>query len=281
VFVNDPRYRVDNQQPVQGQPIGDHNTNTITIYNHRWGALLSIIVVVIVLLGLFLLLFHTVLFSGQPTGEGTPTATLSTSTDPYTHQGHLVLNDSLASNNQNEWNIVDQVIGGTPISSCEFAGQHYQVLLQPQATYQTSYCWNHTLLLQNFVYQVMMNLVTNTGGGIIFRLDKNTGHFFYFGINPYGQYTLAEAKGNSFTYWKQDVGTSAIHPGLGQKNTLAIVAEGDQVSMYINGQSMTPASININNNDTGYIGMAVDNDITKGTSGQANFTDAEVWSLDE
>jgi hypothetical protein len=226
----------------------------------------------IIILGGYLLLS----LSSRNMQPGSLSRTGAPRIDPYIHKGMLVLDDPLnGSPNTYKWQTTNGfIVNGIDTGSCNFKEQSYQIITLVQQ-YQTFYCWSQARLFRDFVYQIDITLINNTGGGIIFRLNR--GDFFYFGINSFNEYVLTEVTGGQVKPLIADRKSPAIRPGLGQMNTLAVIADGTKISLYINKKSITWTDVN--NEEEGYIGAAVVSSTQ--TPGQVNYTNAEVWSLDQ
>jgi hypothetical protein len=293
------KYKIENQQSVQGQTNGDFNTVHNNFYlppaqnntaPHRLHRRITTIftyatVSVLFIIGLLFGFLHFILPGLQPGVQATVTptevalstpTTSSSSKDPYIHEGTLVLNDPLnGPSNPYQWQISSGfIVNGTDTGSCKFTDQSYQVISLVQS-YQTFYCWSQAQTFRDFVYQINVTLDNDTGAGMIFRLDSNR-DFFYFGINAFQEYTLSEVQGPKVIPLLADKPDQAINP-KGYANTLAVVVNGTDISMYINNHLVNTQTTN-NQND-GFIGVAVVN--SSQTAGQVQYTNAKVWSLDE
>lgn len=103
--------------------------------------------------------------------------------------------------------------------------------------------------------------------GIIFRVPENTGYNrgYLFGINCKGEYSLRSWDGMTgsngvMTYLQQPTESSMINAGSNQTNRLGIMAVGDRLIMYINGDKMGEVSDNMYS--SGFFGIFIKRDKT-------------------
>ncbi len=198
----------------------------------------------------------------------TPTAT--TEPNPYTHGGRLVLDDPLRNNNLGyQWEEGQRDLGG-----CAFIGGVYHVTQPKNGLFHSCIALNTDFA--NFVYEVHMTLVTGNYGGIVFRADRATTHFYYFRIGPDGNYFLTRYvdKDPAHATILASGPSSSINTGLGQTNIIAAVAQGSSLDLYVNYEKV--AHVNDNTYSHGQIGVFVGN---SGNAADGVFSDAKVWTL--
>jgi hypothetical protein len=149
------------------------------------------------------------------------------------------------------------------------AGSQTTVICNPEAP---------QLNLSNVAFEVNMVVSKGTGVGLAVRLDQTKGTGYLFKVFTNGQYAIGKADLNNTDANKRFVslhtGTnSAIKQGLNQSNLLALVANGNTISLFINGQ---------------YIDGVQDSSFVKGQlgvcafgNGDADVTaqNARVWSI--
>lgn len=154
---------------------------------------------------------------------------------------------------------------------CQFTGNTYHIT-------ETKQFVNGCLLASpdysDFTFEVQMTIVQGYCGGISFRGDANLRNLYYYEVCTNGRYFLGVYQDTKLT--KRLIinkTSSAIHIGLNQTNTLAIVANGSQIDLYINKQKIDSAT------DTtftqGRFYLVVDND---GNATEAAFSNARLWT---
>jgi hypothetical protein len=169
--------------------------------------------------------------SNPATATNTPaaTATSNTAQNPYPpHTGTLILNDPLTDNSKGyRWD--ESSFSGT--DSCGFMAGAYHVvgktglICVPEAK---------NLTIANFAFEVNIKIVKGDNGGIAFRIDQVNKTFYAFDIAPDGSYTL-EIYTTKFKVLSQGT-NSVIKKGLNSSNLLAVVANADLITIYVNNQ---------------------------------------------
>lgn len=182
--------------------------------------------------------------------------------------GTLALDDNLQDNNQgHNWDTTTIVGGG----GCAFINGAYHSSM-PQTGY-FSPCFAQVPIFSNFSYQVQMTIVKGDQGGIAFRANASTGSFYYFHINRNGRYGL-EVYNNDLSSSIISEGSSpAINMGLNQPNLIAIIANGNNLDLYINMQHIT--STTDGTYSQGQIGVIADN---TGNATDVVFSNIKVWT---
>jgi len=168
-----------------------------------------------------------------PTTEPT-----TTEPNPYgNHNGILVLNDPL--NQQNPQRNWDASSG-----ACSFSTDGYHVVANAQSQGFTL-CSTATSDYTNFAYQVQMTFTKVTGtaasGGLVFRGNKASKQFYFFEIFTNGAFDLYRCPGpNGAACPLLSVTTGgpipSFHANLNQPNTIAVLANGNEFSLYVNNQ---------------------------------------------
>ena len=193
--------------------------------------------------------------------------------NPYaSHAGRLVLNDALRDQSSGvHWQEGTNANG----ASCTFKAGAYSVF-QPMSGYFHA-CIAQTTDYRNFAYEVGMTVQRGDFGGIVFRTEDGIdAHYYLFRMQTDGTYRLYRFMDNSIEHAVLlDQGTSQrFKRGLGEKNIVAVVAQNDTMTMYINHTAVTIVS------DAGYTHGAIGVLAGSLVSGQAeaSFSDAKVWA---
>jgi len=207
---------------------------------------------------------------GSTSTPGTsPTAT---PTNPYPpHSGTVVINDPLSDNSQgHDWN---DLMAST--YACSFSNGAYHALQTLKDWFTTCFAEHAGLVLRNFTFQVQMSIVNGDCGGLAFRGNPTEVAFYFFRACVDGTYDLRLFTDNTNQGARTLISqksTSALIPGLNVTNTLAVVAQNAQLTLYINQQKV--ATINDTSYASGKIAV-VASSLSNPT--QAAFTNAIVW----
>ena len=184
-----------------------------------------------------------------------------------------VLNDSLNAQSGSNWDTLmptNSSVGG----SCQFVNGAYHSNMPTTKYFQPCYANNPTF--NNFAFQVQMTITQGDEGGILFRSDPNNSKYYLFRINTNGAYNLlvyTSSQASSATFLLTGT-TQSFKTGLNQPNTLALVAQGNNLYFYANGQFINSASDGTF--ISGKIGVFGE-DATNPTD--VAFTNAQVWQL--
>jgi hypothetical protein len=193
--------------------------------------------------------------------------------NPYPpYGGTLVLNDPLNDNSQgHNWD--EHALPGT--KDCRFVAGAYESTIHESSDIERSNaCFAENTNFTNFTFQVQVTVVKGSCGGVSFRGDSKAGNFYEFHVCSDGTYQLYNVDmgivSSPFAYGP----FPAIHKGLGQTNVVAVVAIGNNITLYVNGQNITSV---INSLDShGQIGCEateIDNSTT------VMFRNTMVWTL--
>lgn len=202
-----------------------------------------------------------------PTFQASPT--ISTVPNPYSpHTGSLALNDPLQDNSKGyKWDTGTFGNGG----SCSFTGGSYHVGVSIQG--QVLACNAEAVTFGNLTYEVQMTILKGDRGGIFFRQVGTQGPYYYFSLKIDGSYELDSYNGTISNVLQR--GTSpVVKRGLNQPNLLAVVAQGSNIDLYVNGQSTLRISDRTTSN--GLIGVAAD---ATDQPAEVAFSNARVWML--
>jgi TIR domain len=132
----------------------------------------------------------------------------------------------------------------------------------------------------NFTYEVKMTFVTGSTsrGGMILR-DGHNGHFYTYDFGLDGSYALWWYPTGSGSTARQLASGSAasFRTGLGQTNTIAVVASGSTFQLYVNFDTVKtvfiPSSMLYTSGDVGVYTYS------GGSASQVQYTDARLWRL--
>ncbi len=198
----------------------------------------------------------------------TPQATafstsVPTSLRPYpVGNAQLVLSDPLQDNSKSyRW---DERAG------CQFTAGAYVVQASPSGTPQL--CYTHASRFSNVTFEVQMKIVQGDCGGIVLRANPTATSFYSFRVCQNGHYSFIVHTG-PHVRTIVDAVTPAIHTGLNQSNTLAVVAQGSTLDLYVNDEQVD--SVSESTYSQGEIGVLAANQAGSGT--EVVFSNATVW----
>jgi hypothetical protein len=197
-----------------------------------------------------------------------PTATANSSQNPYPpNTGTLVLNDPLTDNSRGyKWD--ESSFSGT--GTCGFTGGAYHINVQKAGLICIAEAKD--LVLSNFAFEVNMKIVKGDNGGLAFRVNQVNGTFYDFDIATNGSYVL---KVYTTKYVTLSQGSNAvINKGLNQSNLVAVVANGNLITIYVNNQIID--SVHDSTFSQGQIGV-----LSFGDNGPTDViaSNARAWKL--
>lgn len=201
----------------------------------------------------------------------TVTATASTLQDQLNSDtsGTPAFNDALSDNSGN--NAWAENINAQGNTGCQFNNGAYHALEAMHGFLQP--CFSSTSNFGNCVYQVSMIIDQGNQGGMIFRADTVKSQYYLFRIGTDGSYTLERYNNNQLTTLSSGF-SIAIATGIGQSNTLAVIANKSTLSLFANQTYIT--TVTDSTFTSGQIGV-VALDFTLPTD--VEFSNAEVWTL--
>jgi eukaryotic-like serine/threonine-protein kinase len=184
--------------------------------------------------------------ASQPTATAPAIATIpsqppqDTSSPYYSDESQLLLSDPLSGPKTTWKNNTAPDWGGT----CIFENGAYHIIqnLGPDRAYSCDA--GSKLQSSNFVYQVQMTVLQGTCGGIVFRYSSITHYGYRLRMCSNGAVQLSNDSSTGTNVLFDRV-TLAIHRGLNQSNTLAVVAKAHGVEVYINDKLINRAVIAI------------------------------------
>jgi hypothetical protein len=197
------------------------------------------------------------------TADAALTATAIATTFPFSNQ--QVLNDPLSDNSKGfGWQI------GT---YCQFSGSAYHVF-DPQ-TNTFSECFGTNTHFADFTFEAEMVISKGDGGGLLFRGNAQNGKLYrvsFYTSGHYGVYIYVDNTGTNariLTYNTLPAGVD-----LTNTNTVAVVARGPTLGIYLNQQLLT--TVTDSTYSSGQIGFSA-YDVTNPT--EVIFSNAKVWQL--
>ncbi|MEO8970133.1 MAG: family 16 glycoside hydrolase [Ktedonobacteraceae bacterium] len=197
------------------------------------------------------------------------TATADTNTFTSDTSSSATLTDPLTDNsNNNNWDTSN----GAKASGCAFNNSTYHVIERQKGSFQP--CLATATNFSDFLYEVQMTVDTGTQGGIVFRADGSQNSFYLFRIGIDGSYFLDLYKSATTSSTLLTGYSAAITPGLGQQNTVAVIAVQNTLDLYVNQQYV--ASVTDSSLSSGEIGVAsYDNNVPT----EIEFSNAQIWDL--
>lgn len=200
------------------------------------------------------------------------TSTIAANPDPYPPHGTLALYDPLngALNGPGYWSYFRNPTYG---ERCQFTGNAYHISITRTNSFY--YCYP-SATFSNFAFEVKMDIIRGDCGGIVFRLDSNSGKLYLFQVcqnGAYGLYVYYNDTGNNITTLVAGF-TSALMTGYNRTNIIAAVADHSTFTLYINRRNI--ASTHDSTYTSGLIGLVAD-DYTTAT--EVAYTDARVWTF--
>lgn len=221
----------------------------------------------------------TVIAQATASGNATATTTVqatatSANANTYPPPGaSLALNDPLSDNSMG-FNWSEKT---TSSGSCSFTGGAYQASSPITPLYHA--CAAQNTNFSNFAYEVELTIIAGNCGAITFRGNIMIKHYYFFRICQNGSYDLLIYEGSGYavqTLVQCDAPCSnyRVHSGLNQPNLIAVVANNNNIALYVNHQLIT--SVNDSTYNQGQIGVAADND---NSPTEVIFSNAKVWTF--
>jgi len=202
--------------------------------------------------------------SGVATAQATAqfNATAPVTANLYnTDMQTLVRNEALNKNSSFAW---DEVSG-----SCVFEAGAYHVINMPQNT-SIQICLAHRTNFGDLTFQVQMNLLKGSSGGILLRATDTVA--YYFRIGQDGKYALlvCTMTGTSCDKTLTSGFSSYIAIGPNQTNVIAVVAKGSRIDLYANNSYID--EVNDSSSLRGHIGVVAD------AGSDVVFRNIKVWT---
>ncbi len=130
----------------------------------------------------------------------------------------------------------------------------------------------------NFAFEVEMTIIKGDIGGIGFRFGNTLHTKYEFYVAQNGTVELFVAQGTATTKTLvEPVVSPAVHQGLNQTNIIAVVAQGNTITLYANRQQI--ASVTDNTYSHGQIGLYASSYATAGHPTEVVYSNARVWTF--
>lgn len=150
-------------------------------------------------------------------------------------------------------------------SGCSFANSAYAV--STPLLGNNIICLANALSVTDFALQASITIRSGSnsdGGGLVFRDAGGTDYLFGIGLD--GSYNLSGTSVNGTS--------SALHTGLDQTNILTVIAQGNLIFLYANGQLLAQANDAASSH--GQIGLMATSSLL---SVNVTFANVELWML--
>jgi hypothetical protein len=210
----------------------------------------------------------TVTAQAQQTAQAQATTTALQAIYTQATQGTPAFNSSLSAQDGNNWDQNQTTDGG----GCGFNGGAYHATILSTNFYVP--CFAQASNFGNFAYQVQMTINKGDIGGLIFRADSQNAKFYRLLVDHTGSYGLLVTKDSKTSTPLADGSAPSFNTNYGQSNTLAVVARGANIYLYINKQYV--GSISDSTYASGQIGVFA-GDTANNTD--VSFTNTQVWKL--
>lgn len=262
-FTSDPNYPSYPTPSMPGGPAylppyqpGGPGFNTPTPQpkrNNGRTILISVIALLVVIGGVLSLVLYNNHQTSINNANGTATAVVSTAQaysqatahtqatatyvkSHYPFSSNLVLNDTLNDNS----NVAKY--GWDTGAHCAFTNNTYQVTEDKSGYF--AYCTATRPSFTNFTYEVQMSIQeggNNADGGIVFRANMDSSLFYVLYLGTDGYYELdIQTNSNATNTRTLKSGTIAgFAAGFTQVHTIGVVANGSQISLYIDHNQVT------------------------------------------
>jgi hypothetical protein len=193
--------------------------------------------------------------------------TIAANPDPYSPAGTLAFIDQLSQPNLWPKN-ANPNWGG----ECQFVNGAYQISQSPPN--KLSACDEDTQY-SNFAFEVKVTINQGDCGDLGVRENSDDSNDYIFEVCQNGSYGFYKYKSLSDSTALMSGNSSAINQGTGQLNTIAVVANGSNFDLYVNGQKIGSAS-DSNDYSQGTVGLFADA-VSNATT--VTFQDARLWTI--
>ncbi|HEX7737547.1 MAG TPA: protein kinase [Ktedonobacteraceae bacterium] len=173
------------------------------------------------------------------------------------------LNDPLSAQDANNW--------PNDGSNCFFQNNAYYAAANTANVLQP--CIASVPQYSDAAIQIDVTLYSAADAGLIFRANAAQSQFYDFEVNNQGEFYLRYFTDNKPTFMIQKTASSAIQP-FGSKNTLLVIARGNNFQLFINGSFV--GKIQDSTFSSGQIGVAAGT--LSANSGNASFTNLRVYN---
>jgi serine/threonine protein kinase len=236
----------------------------------------GLLLLVVLPLGLAYYFSSTAIHKTSPVATPTSGATLQNTPNATAQQANATLTaatsgtplvaDSLTNNVAGRWT--------DDASHCLFVDGAYHVrVLQKNFLQQ---CTLAAPQVGNDTAQADVTLVSGHDAGMLLRVNGD--RFYDFEITDQGQFFFRRhdaGGGENYTYLISSVSNSAVAP-LGEKNTLAIIANGSKFNLFINGVAV--GNIFDSHYASGQFAVA-NGTVASANTGEASFSNLELFAV--
>jgi Domain of Unknown Function (DUF1080) len=250
--------------------------------NSAFVVVLCVILLILIGAGVFVFVIKPSMSGPDQTSTAQKVATQSHTTSPGEKQALYsqtitaapALNDPLSGPDNFG---LDKYTGDNGKTKCFFSQNAMHSSAQPG---DFSPCYAKATNYQNFVLQVKMTIISGHSGGLVFRANSTNDKGYQFRISTDGTYILnriiLDQQGNILSDGETVAsGSSAyIQQGANQTNQLGVLAQGDTISLFVNGKYVDSATDTTYH--SGQVGIYVDSDAG---AVEGVFSDLQVWKL--
>ncbi|HLG77930.1 MAG TPA: hypothetical protein VKX46_16060, partial [Ktedonobacteraceae bacterium] len=220
--------------------------------------------------------------TAQARVNATATATDNLKRNPYTSTGVLVMNDSLNNDQSTYWHSSTNQVTG---AACQFGQGGYHVVAP---TNIPSTCLATNIDEKNFTYEVQMTFLKigtqYSMGGIIFRGNQADNQYYRFGLYASGRYSLdiCSVSDDACTILVDGRSLAPIpsfnHGAdyINQVNTVAIVANENTFTIYVNNQQAFAPFTDSATPFSGTVGVFANGG--KDATTEVVFSNARLWN---
>lgn len=185
-------------------------------------------------------------------------------------QGTPTLNNSMSGQSNSQWEEFTSSVGGI----CSFTQGSYHAYM-PKANFFQPCFARKNLIFRNFAFQIDMTIVQGDQGGIIFRANEASDKFYLLSVSTSGTYYLYAYVSNQGSQAQTLLsGHSSLILPAGQSNEITLIAQGNQLTIYINKQYLD--SIDDATYSTGAIGVFGE---SQNQPTDVAFSNIKVWTL--
>jgi hypothetical protein len=178
----------------------------------------------------------------------------------------LVYSDPMQINSGN-WAVQSEQNG----SSLFFNGS-YQISAKSPWFYDSI---NPTTDFTTFAFEAQVRITQGDEGGILLRANAKTGNYYFFWVSQDQTYGFEIWQHYNFSNILANSSHTAIHDGFNHPNTVAVVAQRNTFTLYVNKQFIDTVTDKDSSLSQGSVGLQVDALIHPT---QALFSNLKVWA---
>jgi eukaryotic-like serine/threonine-protein kinase len=184
-------------------------------------------------------------------------------------KGTLAFADPLSQESGSQWSAYSNNSG----QACQFNGGAYHVSEQQ---HNVNMDCRARGAFSDFAFEVQLVIVQGDCGGMSIR-ENGQGQFYNLWICQNGRYEVVKYTNYSGSDAKtlRDSSSSAINPGLGQQNKVAVEASGSIMTFYVNEQQIDQEQDS--SYTSGWIGLLADTQV--GNVTDVAYSNARLWKL--